>query len=87
MQIKIFGKKTCSACKAAREKFEFFLNRWKVSGKAKIIFYDLDTVEGLAEGSYYNVSEIPTTILEKESREITRWIKEVPLSQEFKKYF
>jgi thiol-disulfide isomerase/thioredoxin len=87
MQIKIFGKKTCPACKSAREKFEFFLDRWEVSAKPEIIFYDLDTVDGLAEGSYYDVREIPTTILEKESREITRWTKKVPLSREFKKYF
>ncbi len=87
MQIKIFGKKTCSACKSAREKFEFFLNRWKISDRARITFYDLDTIDGLAEGSYYNVREIPTTVLEKESREITRWTKKVPLSREFKKYF
>ena len=85
--LKIFGKKDCPACKGARQKFEVFLNRWNLSDSVEMSFYDMDTVDGLTEGTFYGVSKVPTTILEDDSRELARWEGEVPLSQDFKKYF
>ncbi len=86
MQIKIFGKKTCAKCQTTKNKFHFFLQKWNISDKVAIRFYDMDTVDGLAEGAFYSVGEVPTSILEKDGREEARWIGEVPKSEDFKKY-
>jgi len=40
----------------------------------------MDTVEGLAEGVFYNVDNIPTTLVGKNGKEIKRWEQEVPSS-------
>jgi thiol-disulfide isomerase/thioredoxin len=87
IKIKVFGKTTCEACKAVKDKFNFFLNHWGLSDQAEIIYIDLDTVEGLSQGAYFDALEFPTTILEKNGLELARWKKTVPTSQEFKKFF
>ena len=87
MKIKIFGKKDCQSCSAVKEKFTFFFSKWELSDKMELIFYDLDTLEGLTEAATASALEVPTTIIEKNGQEIARWEKVVPQSQEFKKYF
>lgn len=87
IKIKIFGKTSCDACKAVKDKFSFFLNHWKLSGQVQIEYYDLETVDGLSQGAYLDALDFPTTILEKEGQELARWKKTVPTSQEFKQYF
>ena len=87
IKIKVFGKTTCDACKAVKEKFNFFLNHWGLSTQAEIVYFDLDTVDGLSQGAYYDALEFPTTILEKDGQELARWKKTVPTSQEFRQYF
>lgn len=87
IKIKIFGKKDCSACKATKEKFAFFLDKWVVFKKIEMIFYDLDTLEGLTEAASRDALGIPTTIIEKDGHEIARWEKTVPQSKDFKQYF
>lgn len=87
IKIKIFGKQTCDACKSVKEKFNFFLNHWNLSTQAEIQYFDLDTVDGLSQGAYFDALEFPTTILEKDGQELARWKKTVPTSQEFKQYF
>lgn len=86
MEIKIFGKKNCAKCQTTKNKFHFFLKKWNISDKVKVGFCDMDTVDGLAEGAFYSVGKVPTTILENEGREAARWTGEVPKSEDFKKY-
>ncbi len=80
--IKVFGKPDCAKCKTTKNKLEFFLPKWNVSDQVKMSFYNMDTVEGLAEGAFYNVDNIPTTLVEKDGKEIKRWELEVPPSGE-----
>jgi glutaredoxin len=87
MIVRIFGKKDCDACKNAKRKFEFFFEKWGLTEEIPIEFYDMDTIEGLAEGAIYDVSNVPTTILEKDNIEITRWEGKVPVSPDFSEYF
>ena len=87
IKIKIFGKKDCQACKSVKEKFAFFLSKWTFSKDVNLIFYDLETLEGLTEAATLNALEAPTTIIEKDEQEVARWEKIVPQSQDFKKYF
>lgn len=87
MRVKIFGKKDCNLCKASLKKFQFFLDKWELTERIEINFYDLDTVEGLTEGSLLDALEVPTIILEKDGLEIARWEKRVPRSDEFGEIF
>lgn len=86
MRVSVFGRKECDACRAAVEKIEYFTKRWKRDDVA-IEYIDMDTPDGLAEGAYRDVYDIPTVILEREGDEVVRWVKTVPVSQEFRKYF
>lgn len=86
MRVSVFGRKECDACKAAVEKIEYFTRKWKRDDVA-IEYVDMDTPDGLAEGAYRDVYDIPTVILEREGNEVVRWVKTVPVSQEFRKYF
>ncbi|MFH1775973.1 MAG: hypothetical protein ABH952_00190 [Candidatus Omnitrophota bacterium] len=86
MRVKIFGKHGCAKCITTKNKLTFFLNKWKVRDKVGLEFHDLDTVEGMAEGAYHDVLNIPTTIFSKEENTIARWDGEVPKSEEFKKH-
>ncbi len=84
MKLKIFGKETCSACQSAKQKISFFLAHWNCQDKIEVIYYNLDTAEGLAEGAFYDVGKIPAVILEKDNKIIKRWDGTVPLSEELK---
>ena len=86
MQVKIFGKKDCAKCRTTKNKIEFFISKWNLKERLKILFLDLDTVEGLAEGALNDVLRIPTTILERDGNVLVRWDGEVPNSDEFKNY-
>lgn len=84
MKIKIFGKPECAKCQTTKNKFEHFLTKWNYTDKVKLHFHDMNTVEGMAEGAYYDVLKIPTTVLEKDSTQIARWEGEIPNSHEVK---
>jgi thiol-disulfide isomerase/thioredoxin len=85
MTFRVFGRKTCPYCQKAKEKVEYFLNRWNV--KAPVVYHDVDVPEGMAEGAWYDVYEIPTVVLEDEDQVVQRWLKTPPLLQELKNLF
>lgn len=87
IRVSIFGKQECDACKAAVEKVTYFSEKWGKADETAIDFVDVETPDGLAEGAYRDVYDIPTVILQDGDEEVARWIKQVPLSQEFKRYF
>lgn len=71
----IFGKEGCEACKRVFHKMEYFKNNYLP--ELEILYYDMETVDGLAEGAYRDVSDVPTVILEKDGKELERW-KKIP---------
>ena len=87
IKVSVFGKQECEACKAAVEKVTYFSEKWGKTDQTAIDFVDVETPDGLAEGAYRDVYDIPTVILQDGDEEVARWIKQVPLSQEFKRYF
>jgi hypothetical protein len=88
MEVKVFGKPGCEYCKTTMKKFETFFGRWNIDqAKVSLTFFDMETVDGLAEGAFYSVSKIPSTVIEKESNIVKRWDGVVPLSEEFKEIF
>jgi len=88
MEIKVFGKPGCEYCKTTMKKFETFLRRWNIDpALVGLKFYDMETVEGLAEGAYYSVIKIPSTIIKEDGNILARWDGKVPISEEFKGHF
>ena len=87
MKVKVFGKPGCEFCKTTMKKFEIFLNLWKITDKVELAFFDMETVDGLAEGAFLAVSNIPTSIIELDGQVLARWDGKVPVSEEFKPHF
>jgi thiol-disulfide isomerase/thioredoxin len=84
VEIKIFGKKNCAKCQAVKEKLQSLLK--DAHDGIKFTYYDMDTVDGLTEATYYGVSGIPTTIIDCEGIEAARWSVEVPRLEDIKQY-
>jgi glutaredoxin len=88
MEVKVFGKPGCEYCKTTMKKFETFFGRWNIDeSKVKLSFFDMETVDGLAEGAFYSVIKIPATVIERNSDVLQRWDGIVPLSEDFKGFF
>jgi glutaredoxin len=87
MKVKVFGKPGCEFCKTTMKKFKIFLELWKITDKVDLSFYDMETVDGLAEGAFLSVGKIPTSIIENDGRVVARWDGKVPVSEEFKPHF
>ena len=83
-EINIFGKDNCARCSATKKKINHFLNRWGIIESAKVNFIDMESVDGLAEGTFNNVAAIPTTILTTEGRTLGRWDQKIPRSDELR---
>jgi hypothetical protein len=49
------------------------LKKWKLQDDVQFVYWDTKTVDGDAEASFYDVGDIPTTIIEKDSKELRRW--------------
>ena len=59
--VKIFWKSDCPKCPAAKD----IGSMLKKEG-VNVTNYNLDTIDGLAEGAYYSVMSTPTLIIEDE---------------------
>ena len=84
VRIAIFGRQECVRCKTTKSKLRHFVSRWKLDHAVQLTFHDLDTVEGLAEGAFHDVQDIPLTIIENGGHQLARWDGEVPNSQALK---
>jgi len=58
-KVKVFLKDGCYKCPSAKEVGAIL----KKEG-LEVLYYDLDTVDGLAEASFYGVLSTPTLIVE-----------------------
>lgn len=87
LKVKIFGKQDCGKCRSTHTKLKFFISKWNFEEKTQIEFYDMDTIDGMAEGAFHDVLDIPTTIFEWEGIHLARWDGEVPRSEDFRQHF
>lgn len=79
--VKIFWKSNCSKCPPVKS-----VGRILEEGGIKVVSFDLDTVDGLAEGAYYSVMATPTMIIEDEEyNQIADFRGTVPTAQEVHK--
>lgn len=83
-KVLIFGRLTCPVCKDAHKKVKYF--KKKKHFDAEIVYYDMETIDGLAEGAFNEVSDIPTVIIYDNKQELVRWVKKSPVSEEFLPY-
>ena len=83
--MRFFSKKECPACRVARELLERFINERKLKEMVSVEHHDLDTVDGLAEGAYWDVSAVPTMIVERDRRVVARWDGQVPKEQDLER--
>ncbi len=80
--IKIFTKAKCPKCPAAKE-----IGKELKKDGLPVFQYDLDTIEGLAEASYYSILATPALIIEDEAeREVFGWRGTVPTLHEVKQH-
>ena len=88
MKILIFGNKTCPKCTVVKENINRYIKKWKLQDTTKIVYYDIDTVDGLAECAYLDVMGIPTVIVIRDDPmfiiEIKRWTDKIPPLNELK---
>ena len=84
MDVFIFGKTGCARCESTKKKVSYLIDKWGVSERVGMSFVNLDTVEGLAEGSFHDVSQVPVTIVKRGHVEVARWDGIVPASDELR---
>ncbi len=84
MKIEVYGKQGCALCQSTKRKLAHFLEKWGHGEKVQMAFVDMETVEGLAEGAFHDVNEIPTTILSDNGSTLARWEHEVPPSEDIR---
>ncbi len=81
-RIMLFGKQDCAKCESAKKKLSYFLAKWGMKNEVGLEFQDMDTVDGLAEGSFHDVIEVPVTFIKRDGQQVARWDGVVPDSRE-----
>lgn len=82
MEIQVFGREECPNCEVTRNTVSKFLDKNGITDSVKQVYYDMDTVDGLAEGAFNDVCSIPTTIVTDDGKDVARWDGVVPSAQE-----
>jgi hypothetical protein len=76
--IKIFMKTECPKCPVAKQIGDSLQREG-----LRVIYYDLETPDGLAEAAFYSVLSTPTIIVEDENEKVLAgWRGLVPTIQE-----
>jgi glutaredoxin len=80
MKIKIFWQKNCPRCPEAKNVGK------QLEKEAEVQYFDVDSVDGLAEASYYNIASTPSTVIvDNEDNEIKIWRGNAPNMEEIRK--
>ena len=82
MVVEVFGKDNCAVCQTTKRKLSHFLKKWGYSDRVDMVFVNMDTVEGMAEGAFRDVNDVPTTIVSDDGETFGRWEGAVPPSDE-----
>ena len=80
--VKIFVKAKCPKCPAAKE-----IATSLIKEGVPVTHYDLDTLDGLAEASFYSILSTPSIIIENDKEEeVVSWRGVVPTLQEVRQH-
>jgi hypothetical protein len=84
MEVIVFGKVKCGKCAAAKSRVERVIERMMLMDKVGMRFVDVDTIDGRAEGAFFDVTDaVPVILVMKgESDVCRRWEGEAPKSEE-----
>ena len=83
MIIEIYGKQDCALCASAKRKVAHLLNKWQMKGAVEVVFRDMETIEGAAQGDFFDVFEVPTVLLKQDGDfVVARWDGKAPPSDE-----
>ncbi|MFH0964854.1 MAG: hypothetical protein V2A58_12715 [Planctomycetota bacterium] len=80
--VTVFGKKKCAKCETTKRKIDHLLAKRGLASEVAFRFHDLDTPEGLAEGAFFDVGKVPTTIVSVDGSDRRRWDGELPHSED-----
>lgn len=84
-RIQVYGKDDCAKCSSTKQKLNHLLAKWQVAGKVELGWFDMATEDGMTEGAFNDVGEIPTTLLVDETgTELGRWEAQIPPSDAVK---
>jgi hypothetical protein len=86
MEIQVFGKQNCAKCESTKHKIQHFIAKLGMDGRVQMVFFDMDTVDGMAEGAFHDVYQIPTTIVQNGDGRLVRWDGIIPASADLKQY-
>jgi glutaredoxin len=79
-KVKVFVKDGCVKCPSAKE-----VGRLLLQEGIEVLYYDIDTADGLAEASFYGVLATPTMIVEdNEEKMLADFRGTVPTLQQVK---
>ncbi|MBC7326944.1 thioredoxin family protein [bacterium] len=82
MKLKIFWQEDCPRCPAAKK-----LGKELEMEGVEVCYYDVKTLEGLAEASFYSVSSTPGIIIvNDDDEEIAGWRGTTPTKEEIYSY-
>ena len=77
-KVLIFGNEYCAKCLTTQHKVGHYIDKWGLIGEIPVVFMDMDSLDGLSEGAFRDVWEVPTTIIEERDATVARWDGEVP---------
>ena len=87
LRIQLYGKEGCAKCASTREKLNHLLGKWQVADQVELGFFDMGTEEGMTEGAFNDVDEVPTTLLMDDSgTELARWEARIPPSDAVRRH-
>ncbi|NQT86307.1 thioredoxin family protein [bacterium] len=86
MEIHVFGKQSCAKCESTKNKLGHFITKMGIDEKVSVTFFDMDTVDGMAEGAFQDVNDIPVTIVQDSGVDLARWDGEIPDSETLKSH-
>jgi hypothetical protein len=83
--IEIYGKQDCPLCESAKKKIAHFLKQWDQAEAVQVVFHDMETIEGAAEGDFFDVFDIPSVLLKRDRDVVVcRWRGGPPPSEELR---
>ncbi len=79
MKIKIFWQNNCLHCLEAKNIGK------QLEKEAAVQYFDVDTVDGLAEASYHDIASTPSiVVLDNDDKEIKTWRGKIPRLEEIR---
>jgi len=87
MKFEVYGKTICAKCESAKQKLNHLVEKREVGEAVSLAFVDLETIEGMAEGAFNDVHDIPTVILRSDGGDlVARWDGKAPHSAEILRF-